>query len=400
MDMMMDTGFNKTSIVTVAIATGLLSFLFLGCEDPGSYGQVRPIIPDRVVVFNTSDEPPRNSPLDAIWDDVPRYGITVGDPDSAYTHDFGKTRVILQAIKSPTRFYLRAEWLDPDMDTMPEHLLRSSQINRIDTVEIGPPLVTDTVYDYFWLKRTAFSADSTGIDLDNDSIIDYYLVDNTGYDQDRFAVMWDAGDNGAERADCASMCHAPGDTSALGDRMYTTGGGHVDVWHWQIATSDPLMKARDEYWSGLGRELDQHVEPLAFKNIDSVLTRPLFVHRDTTAFNGAYLHSTDAREYTSAEDTIDWPVGFEVPGFVLNDFYLPDDPGGGSVADVSSYSMYFKTLGKRWVVLLSRKLQASVVDDIDFTAIAPGDSVMATIAVMNNASQLHSGSAPFYIIFP
>jgi hypothetical protein len=372
----------------------LAAILITGCEDPGSYGEVKPVIPDRVVVFNTTAEPPSDNPRDPIWDEVPRYGITVGDPDSAFTHDFGKFRVILQAIKSPSRLYLRVEWLDPDMDTIPEYLFRSRQIGRINTIDIGPPLVTDTVYDYFWLKRTAFSADSTGIDVDNDTIIDYYLVDNTGYDQDRFAIMWDVGDNGTEAANCALMCHAPGDTSILGHRMYTNGGGHVDVWHWQVATSDPLQKARDEYWSGLGREFDQYVSPLAFKNVDTVATKPLFVHRDTTAFNGAYLHSTDAREYTAAEDSIDWPIGFEVPGFILN------DQAAGSIADVSSFSMYFKNIGIRYVVLLSRDMQSNIIDDIDFTGVMPGDSVMATIAVMNNASQLHSGSAPFYIVFP
>ncbi len=366
---------------------------FFGCEDPGSYGEIRPVIPDRVVVFNSTAEPPADNPRDSIWDNVARYGITVGDPDSAYTHDHGKFRVILQAIKSPTRLYLRAEWLDPAMDTMPEYLYRV--IDSIDTIDPGPPLVTDTFFG--WRTRPAFSVskdDSTGIDEDGDSIPDYYFVDNKGFDQDRFAIMWDLGDNGSEAANCALMCHVPGDTSVLGHRMYTNGGGHVDVWHWQVATSGPLLKARDEYWSGDGRELDQNSGPLATRNTDPVVTKPLFVHRDTTRFNGAYLHSSDAREFTAAEDVLPWPIGFEIPGYVLN------DAASGSIADVSSYSMYFKTIGIRYVVLMSRALQASLIDDIDFTTISPGDSVMATIAIMDNADRLHSGSAPFYIVFP
>ena len=48
--------------------------------------------------------------------------------------------------------------------------------------------------------------------------------------------------------DCATMCHIP--------EMYTTGGGHVDVWHWKAVRSAPLGCADDKWWSGEGRGSD------------------------------------------------------------------------------------------------------------------------------------------------
>ncbi len=60
--------------------------------------------------------------------------------------------------------------------------------------------------------------------------------------EDKFFILFDAGDNGTEKANCATMCHATD--------MTTTGGGHVDVWNWKSTTTAPARLADDEWMSG------------------------------------------------------------------------------------------------------------------------------------------------------
>lgn len=380
-----------------AALAAILAVLLLsvpGCEDPGSYGEVKSIIPGRLVVYKSLTAPSAEDPRDPVWDDIPAYGITVGDPDSGYTHDAGKMRVVMQAVAAGGRLFIRAEWLDASLDSIPGYLvhIRDTAIT-VDTLP-DSTIVTDTLVTAIWKQQSNFIPDSLDIrNPDDTSIIEYYVVSNRGFDQDRFVIMWDVGDNGGEGVNCQSMCHAPEDTSVLGHRMYTTGGGHVDVWEWDIATGDPVKKARDQFWSSMGRLPDETLQPIAAGNFDTVLSRPLYVHRDTLGFRGPYLHSGQSRAYTPAEDSIAWPNGFVVPGYVVFDNAL------GSVADVTSYSSYY-TRSLRWLIVLSRQLNAPHPDDIDFAGIQPGDSILATIAIMNNADRLHSGSAPFYVVFP
>jgi hypothetical protein len=264
---------------------------------------------------------------------------------------------------------------------------------KIDTI-----VVNDTTVDTSWTQQQGFVltiAVDTITDPDDTNIIIGFDTtrSNSGYDQDRLAIMWDVGDNGVEGADCASMCHDPSDTTVLGHRMYTTGGGHVDVWHWQAATSDPVLLARDEYWSDQGRESDAVVRDLTISNYDSLNQQPLNMHVNDTTFTGRFLHADEAVAFQPVTAGYEWPDNYRMPGFVI------DDNASGSVTDVSSYSRWNQSLG-RWEVILSRSLSTGNADDIDFSGIAAGDSVQVTIAVMDNAGRLHSGTIPFYFIFP
>lgn len=394
-------------LLVILIAVGLTAFP--GCEDPGPSGST--IIYDRVVVYNSDAVPPMNDPASNIWNDAVVSYLRIGDTTAGYTSDFGNRLIFVQALKAAGRLYLKAEWSDLEFDARPEYIVHNRDSAYIptgdtifDTIDFSLPVTVDTLVQYdttvdtSWMRQSDFVLSiivDTITDPDDTNIIIGFdtISSNSGYDQDRFAIMWDVGDNGAEGADCAGMCHDLADTSVLGHRMYTTGGGHVDVWHWQAAAADPVLLAQDEYWSDQGREIDVTVKPMAVSNYDSLNTRPLNMHVNDTAFTGRFLHADEAVAFQPVTAGFEWPDNYRMPGYVV------DDNASGSIADVSSYSRWNQTLG-RWTIVLSRSLATGNADDIDFSAISAGDSVMVTIAVMDNTNRLHSGTIPFYIIFP
>jgi hypothetical protein len=214
--------------------------------------------------------------------------------------------------------------------------------------------------------------------------------------QDRFAIIWDGGANGDEGADCRTMCHAVGDTTPNGDRMYLDGAGWVDVWHWQAGTTDPVLLAEDEYWTAQGRNPDLFTQEIYTKNYDNQLLQPIYMRNNAavndTVFNyEPILHADEAVPFDS---TLVWFNRARVPGYVVH------DNAAGSIADVKCFSG-FNRMNGRWMVLMRRALNTgNIMDDFDFSSIAPGDSVMATIAFMDHDDDMHYGSRPFYIVFP
>jgi len=358
-------------IAGIAAAAGMILISILeGCSDPGSPISELTSVPNRVPVVNSTKAPPMNNPFDSIWDGVLAGSIDVGLSEE-YTNEFSSGKVLVKAIKTPDRMYLRFEWLDATRSVRPNEVIRKEVINGNDT--------TRTWYQHSSLEEvTVISDDST-------------YIDTLWYDQDRVALIWDMGDNGAEGADCAAMCHA----SALpnGQRHYTSGGGSVDVWEWQAGNTDPAYLVRDGIWNGLGHGDDQTTVPIYILNFDSANARPLYMQTTDTAYTGNTILIEDAVEFDS---TLDWTAGYDMPGYIIN------RNASGSVADISGYSAYAANTytGGRYLVLMSRALTTGNADDIDFTTIAPGDSVQATMALMLNADRVHSGSRPFYFIFP
>ncbi len=344
-----------------------------GCSDPGSTVIEAPTIAGRVVVQDVSHQPPMDNPRSKMWDSVTTSVITLGT-DSSHTDFFGEASVYLKAVRFGGRLYLRAEWGDLTRSVEPNGIVHYIVIST-DTLTH----LTDTAR--FWTQNPSY-------------LVVITPGDTTIYrhDEDRMALMWDQGDNGTEKADCATMCHAADNRSTLGHRMYTTGGGHVDVWHWQAATSDPVLLAADEYWDFEGRKVDDNAVPIITSNYDPVAEVPYFSHRDTTSFIGTNLFSDSTVAF---RDSLNWPNGYVMPGYILY------PAASGSIADVGAFSTYNTAYGTgRWIVVMSRALTTGNADDVDLGAIAPGDSVMVTLALMNNADRVHSGSKPFYFIFP
>jgi|GEM_PF-3563637 len=414
----------RLTYLLVLATAAMISLMIAGCVDPGPVSVSSSVVAGRLVVYNSSIAPPMDDPRDDIWSEAVAAAITVGDT-SIYTDDFGEGTVYLRAIKAGNRLYLRAEWGDVGRSIYPNGIVQYRDTTfvydttyEIDTTSYNPLVIDidtiitaiDTSVSVGWVRLSSTTSTTTydttltycdSVDADADTCVHYIdtlIIDTTiniypSSDQDRFAIMWDVGDNGdytagGEGADCRSMCHSRTDLSVLGHRMYTTGGGHVDVWQWQAGTTDPVFFASDEYWSGAGREKDAG-DSIFTSNYDDEKGQPIFAHKDTTAFTGASLHVEDTLTYNS---NMPFPAGYEMPGYVLH------DNATGSSAAIARYSYY--NVGSRWAVVMNRALSTGHADDIDLSGIAPGDSVLVTIAIMNDADQIHSGSRPFYVIFP
>lgn len=348
-----------------------------GCSDPNSSAVEGKVIYDRVEVMASASEPPEDNPLASNWDAAPTGAITVGDTSLGYPGAFGKKTVTVKAIKTPTRLYVRAEWLDAIRDIWPNRIY-----HKQDTTKDSLGNITDI--DSTWIRyKTVDTIYVPQTDGTTDTIYRWY-------DQDRLAIFWDMGNNGAEGADCKSMCHVVGsDTSKA-----TTGGGTVDLWQWKAGISDPLYLAEDGYWASDGKHLDQFTEPLASVNYDSIGLRPLYNHPDTTKYGKPFLFLSEAVPFSG---TAPWPRGFIMPGYVLNSV------ASGSIIDVKGYASYVSgsRIAARWIVIMSRDLSTGQSDDdINFSTVPAGDSVMVTIAIMDNANRLHSGSKPIYFVFP
>ncbi len=410
---------NKHIWVSVSFLAALTLTIFVatGCEDPGPAGTR--VIYDRVEVLSSNTAPPMNDPQSDIWDEAARCFIKYGEVSADYVSEQFFDRVEIRAIKSGGRLYLMAEWSDNSYSAYPEYL-KHARDSELVSLDAGADIILDTIYkevlvsgewildtflltalDTFWVKQSQFIRQTTLTDPDPDSVYQDSIITNAGYDQDRFAIIWDMGQNGTERADCAAMCHDVGETSVLGHRMYTNNAGFVDVWHWQSAKTDPVFLASDEYWSDLGRVTDGVINPIFGSNFDAILQQPIYMHPDDTTHptetfvHDRFIHKDEAIPFLSVADGIPWENGYLIPGFIV------DDNVFGSVTDVSSFSRYTTTLrAEHWTVIMSRKLTTGNDDDIDFGAIQSGDSVQVSIAVMDNADRLHAGSEPFYIIFP
>lgn len=237
---------------------------------------------------------------------------------------------------------------------------------------------------------TTFSYRDTVIVGTDTTITDYFEYGNSGADQDRLAIMWDMGNNGTEGANCMTMCHDVGMESTLGQRMYTTGGGTVDVWHWQSALSNPLYLAVDEIWADSGHTADDGSSMIYESNWDEANLRPIYMHQTDTAYHNTYLLSTETASFDTTHNL--WPQGYVIPTFVLNEMAT------GPATDVSSYSWY--TSLNTWYVLMSRKLNTGDPDDVNLSTIATGDSIMTSVAIMNNVEQVHMYiDEPIYFIF-
>jgi hypothetical protein len=341
-------------LIRLSIVFGVVGAALLGgCSDPGSPLEGTSSSLNRLVVYYSSESPGWDDPEDNIWDKALAGAIDLGE--DGYPFDFSDiSGCLLRAVVANDSIFLRAEWYDPVCDLVPNPLVFS-----FDSL-VSP--------DSTWNWTPTQSGD-------------------IWFDQDHFAIIWDMGNNGDEGADCLTMCHATGHPTSE-HRMYTTGGGYVDVWQWFSATSDRLFLSRDEYWGGEGRFSDDG-DSLVKSNFNSLQLKPFYAHPESPDELFAFLFNDNVVEFDSS---LAWALGDTIPAYVLQ------KNATGSTADVRGFSNYSTNL-LYWAVVMARPLDTGNADDIDLSQIARGDSVMVSIAVMNNANSLHSGSKPFYIIF-
>jgi len=291
-----------------------------------------------------------------VWDSIDAVTIHLGTDDT-YNADLPKadTAVDMKAlIADDTILYVWVRWGDNSRSD------RFGQLHAlwVNTVE--------------WEQDTVFS------------------------NEDRFFILFDNG--GTSGADCASYCHAAGDTSDAGRRFYGLAGEDVDIWQWLANRTGAAGFAEDLHITDSMVFHDPQARPndsLYFGNFDRINIEPRKMHQDGILFTGPALLEG---EYVTYNPNLDWvtfppnqpPVGKYVPGF----YFYNNSLSQGSRWDVRTISEYS---GSKWTVVFRRLMTTADANDIDFAAI--NDSVAFSIAFSNNIGAQHYGHAPIYMVF-
>ncbi len=274
---------------------------------------------------------------DAIWSDAPEFLITAGE-SATYNNAFGEVPITLKSVHTSTDIYLLATWTDPS---------GTENSNRKEW----------SYADGAWSRA--------------------------GTNEDRLYFMFDGGDNGTEGASCATMCHQPSTGS-----MATTGGGHVDVWHWKATRTNPIGLADDKWWEGTGRGSDAKTISAYSDNITLSGNFPLYADPLTSGHliipSGGT--TTDLTPFDSLNASLQ---GNTYPGYFLN-----ANANGSSESrhDVEAVGVYS---GGVWIVEFKRALDTGHTDDVTFIM---GGTTEFSIAVTDNSGGSHSGAGVFDLI--
>ncbi|MCC6964265.1 MAG: hypothetical protein IT585_13510 [candidate division Zixibacteria bacterium] len=359
---------NLRKLLSLGLAVVLAGFMMIGCgkdDEPvvGAGG-------DREVKVAAVTTPPNTGDIinDPVWDDIDIASIWIGT-DSAYGSYFGPGVVRVQAIQDGQNLYMRFNWVDSSETKKPGHWI----------FQEGPTpflQVTDTIKG-----KNGNQLLNIGERLRN-------LWEN----EDALALFIDYGNNGSERANCGSTCHlnTPND---IGETHYTTGGGNIDCWIWRAGRTDPFGIAEDFFW-GAQQKYDQFDVALYQRNardLDTNFSEPRLMHTSGPLFTGDQLFTQDTTLLMFVGQN--WQPGDHISGYIYNQAF---NTGNKSRYDVNAQAEYDAQMS-RWNLVLWRTLAApNPAEDVAFEA---GHSYEATLAIMRQNMQRHSGSQPFTLKF-
>lgn len=275
---------------------------------------------------------------DAAWDSAQEFVVTAG-ASASYTNAFGQVDVSLKSVHTSTDVYVLASWTDPSA---------TENANR---------------------KEWSYAADAWS---------------RASTNEDRLYFMFDGGDNGTEGANCATMCHQPSAGS-----MATTGGGHVDVWHWKGSRTNPIGLADDKWWDGTGRGSDSKTISAYKDNITPSGNFPLYAGPKDA--NGRIIIAAggSTADLTLFDSTDVALQANTYPGEYLN---ANAYGSGESRHDVETVGVYS---GGVWTVEFKRALDTGHTDDVVFAA---GDTTKFSMAITDNSGGSHSGAGVLDLI--
>ncbi len=319
-----------------------------------------------LVVYNTATVPSMENTSDPIWDSAATTTVRVGFKDEYGVNSvFNDDTLTMKAIKAGDNIYIKASWRDYSDDYKGYYIRKSQGAGTWELV-----------------NKAEQSAGEDG-----------------------FFMIFDGGNNGEEKADCSSMCHATANS------MATTGGGNADAWAWRSVTTNPIKMAEDEWLKPAGAILAG--DPLTsgnrlayFTNWSQIgLNQPIYMHVTDTAYHGNYLYSADTTAYMYLGYGWDSVDGYRMPAYYV-DSTVYKDATAGSRWDVKTVSNYSSN---HWTVIFKRGITTDYAsgasrNDVDFTGL---DSIQVTIAIANHHTDAmtddswveHSGSIPFYLVF-
>jgi len=343
------------------IVLSLLSFT--GCSKKTTEPTPPPTPAPRLIVDTVSVAPNMDSVDTPVWSLVDSALVEIGGEPATYGFDpsLGKIDVTLKAIRNNDTLYIYAKWKDANADLWGNYIQHTANYGT-------------------W-------------------------VQNTSEGEDKFFVFFDTGNNGSEKANCASMCHAT--------EMKASAGGHVDIWNWKSTTTAPAKLCEDQWMRGDSGMVLDAIYPnfYAYKSNWRAdygglnWEEPLMMHKSDTAFHSPFLFKEDAVVYKLQ---VGWKTLAIVPGYYIDStIYDSPDRSASSRWDILSASRFDSlSTPHTWTVVFARALNTGRLDDdARFDNV---DSVQVTIAAADGQVpyQLpdliyewqHSGSKPFYII--
>ena len=304
--------------------------LITGCGDDSTTVEPEPITS---LVSASVTTPPTLDGVgnDAAWNNADAFVINAG-ASATYANAFGSVEVTTKSVNTSTDVYILVSWTDPSG--------------------------TENVDKNQWTYGT------DGWEKNGN--------------EDRFFMMFDAGDNGTEGANCATMCHVPA--------MYTTGGGHVDVWHWKAARSAPVGCADDKWWDDQGRGSDSKTIGAYSDNLQTLAdSSDVPLYSGPVTADGHFIIvpvGETAESYCTPFDTT--ATTGVIPGYILN-----QNRDGSRFADVAAASSYNNGV---WTIEFKRALDTGNADDVAFVA---GNTYEFSCAVTDNSGGSHSGAGVF-----
>jgi len=365
---------NLRTLLSLGLAVALAGFVMIGCgeDDEPVVGATG----DREVKVAAVTTPPNTGDIinDPAWDNIDIASIWIGT-DSAYGSYFGPGVVRVQAIQDGQNLYMRFNWVDSSESRWPARWMFQD---------------TSQTLTIWYLTADAIRG-KAGNTLLNVGEANRNMWEN----EDALALFLDYGNNGGERANCASTCHFR-EPNENGDTHFTTGGGNIDGWIWRAGRTEPFGIAEDYFW-GADRKYDQFDHALYTRNSrlpevdDFQDTEPRVMHSTGSNFTGEQLFAQDTVPLQFVGQN--WQNGDHISGYIYDQDY---STGNKSRYDVNAQAEYDAQLS-RWTLVLWRTLAApNPAEDVAFET---GHSYEATLAVMRQNMQRHSGSQPFTIKF-
>ncbi len=368
-----------------------------------------------VIILSCSDDSlsPTESNLNGTLKVVhisPSEAPVIGDNDLGFDLAWSKAETLYVVVEGPQSqlqivrllaltdsvyFYMMAIWNDPTRDVKPDHVI--------------------------WIDENGSHARTGG--------------------QDFFYAIFDNGGNGDVGASCGvgNMCHSSissiiGNDTTFVDSMQNTGPGMVDAWIWKSGQTDPVGSKYNEP----GTLIDLYFPPGGPPTWDATVNRippvwefnageqdttmPKWMHPDSNFYFGDFLFDSEKEDFdlsrtypdssfdTTWQDSVitdidttvvikfGFPVGAEVPGYVLADsvvYYEAD-----SRFEVVAKGTY-SDVDRQWVLEMKRKLDTGFDDDIPFKL---GERIQCTVGITNspvaNKPVPHFGrEEAFYIQF-
>lgn len=348
---------------------------------------------NRIVVTYVSTAPDTADIVnDDVWDNVAVSSIRAGLKE-IYADQFGPKVIRTQAVSDNEYIYFRFNWTDDSESNKPGYW--SYHTTDVPWTQNGIEIIRtdiDTTWDSTQTPPVVVAIDTTADTLYSEVV---NLLNPRWEKEDIFSMIWDNGSNGAEGANCATMCHRVGGL----DTMYLTGGGYVDLWVWRAGRTDPLGLADDMLWDTDTRNYDDFSQNRASwqrnsRNQSQEESDPKWSHRDGKDYHGTFLFTEDTVTLDFAT-LVEWRDGDGVPGYILEKDLKPSEAAKTSRYDVKARSEFDPGSGT-WTLVLWRKLNTGNDDDFVFTE---GESYTTTLAIMDHTDNFHSGSEPITVVF-